>query len=1177
MKSLVCLFIAVLVSSVNGANTPTLKLDFEKYTPAGTKITGGEVLKIQSKTALVYDKKRKSSYLAFNGRNETLEISPATETDKSFENSFTLEFDFFSSKLPFDANFHNPGSMNIQIFSAIDSTGKEVLGFYGNRYNRFSVNRVNRQGKTSGIQSTWNHRNNYELTGMLRDKWYHVALVYNQTASTLDLYLDGEKMGSTATSGTLQTIKQLRFGGNLKGNPKAMFNGGIDNLKLTAAILYNEKSEKTAESANWQRLHLAANKELSEFIQPEDPKWAEHHPRMLLTPAGIEIMKYNLQKGRGPELLKRLILRCDNAMDPSSPDHLTAMITGHDINFVMRPAELCLATILTGDKKYAEYAAKIVTKYTDTVGYYDVAYQLVESAGLAKPIMAVTLAYDWGYDYFTPEQRQSIRLFLLNVSKATYDFYNNRILSKARSDALNGWAANWTALSIATLGNASLAITGETLAPVTLWLNYAKFRAAQYGLFAIGADGCFFEMPGYLAFGAGPIIVFMEALYTAGGDNLIMETNFSKFPNFLPYITYPYSRKMMPLKYSRTMIGLHSGDTYIMALLRKKVKTTQMEWDWQKIYENTTWAQDWSLFSLIWFEPQKEKISSPNLPLAKWFKSEGVVAFHSDWTKNAVAGIFMAYPAKMKTHDQCDRGQFTLYGYQGRWIIDNGGRQEPQYAWRDAHNLITVDGNIPMQKARLEQNYHHDAFITGFCTDDSIMTATEADLTQSYRYTYTWGRKKRGTFNKYGDPFKNAKRKLLFMREKNAPPYLLVYDTIQQDNNIHTYTLSLHTDSKNEVTINGSQAKFHQYPVKPEQVSYLSHPENQDGSKRYYYSGNPDAGYAEYNINVPVAGKYDLYGFGRQGNRIPGGMDSFFIKFGGRRISWGNSAPPEYKWSKINEEPFDLEKGKELLTVLLREPEARVAKFALYPDDAGIPLFNKPDNPELIMIDAGKPDKLVKDFIIGTEKVNIKTVEADMTLLQLSKQTDFTNEVFKGVVLPHQRLQSSIKAVKGEFLDLFYPHSPNMEQPTLTKESSSISRIQWKNCRDFIYTKNGDIINSDGLESDADLVLVRKKGTEIVSFVMINGSYIKLKGEDIILLAGGKGIAGWAGKNLAVSGINVSNFTFKFPPSKESDSHISKSRSLKLVTANGNSIKTVTVKSKTSAARPFAGQHILKW
>ena len=1176
LVSLVCVGLFSVI--IYGEDQLILNLNFENYKATGSEINGGKIELIQASNALISDKKRDSTFLYFDGVNDQLQIGLSDAAQKVLDGSFTLEFDFLTPRLPKDVNYHNPGVYNIEIFSAFDSNDKIAMNFYMNRYDRFTANWINKNNKSTGVQTTWNHKNNHELASIQRNKWYHVALVYNQSKNLFELYLDGEKMSTGKTKGALKTIKYLRFGGNVKGNQKGRFIGGIDNIKISSGTLYDEKSDKIAQEKSWKRLHNTANLDIEKLLKVEDKKWANTHPRMLLTPARIEIMKVNLKKGRGPELVKRLIEKADAMVDPKSSDYLKELILGHDIARIMKPVELCLATIITGDKKYAKFAAKIVTDYCEKLGYYDMTHQQVMSAGFAKPMMAVALTYDWGYQNFTPEQRKKMRLFLLNIAKGTYTYYNGDVAFQAQGHALSGWVANWSALSISTLGNASLAIIGETDAPVKLWLDYAAFRAAQYGLFAAGSNGAFHEMPGYLAYGAGPIIMFMEALHTAGGDDLIMATNFSKFPNFLPYLIYPNSRKIMPLKYAAEMNGLHAGDSYIMTLFNQKMKTPQMLWDWQHLYGKTSWAESWTLFPLIWFEPEEKRVTSPDLPLAKWFKSEGIATFRSSWDKNAIAGVFMAYPARMVAHDQSDRGQFTLYGYQGRWIVDNGGRQLPQYAWRDAHNLITVDNKVPRQKPRLMQNYHHDAFMTDFCSADSIMTAADADLTQSYRFTYTWGHNKRANDNKYEDPFKNANRKILYMREKSAPSYLLVYDSIQEDDKEHTYTINLHTAPENEVKINKTSVKFHQYAVKSDKLSYVSRPSNKDGSLRYYYSGHPDAGYAEYKIKIPVDGEYDLYGFGRPGAKVPGGMDSFFIKLGTQRIAWGTNGQPIYRWSKINTKPYKLKAGEEILTVLIREPEARVAKFALYPVNGGIPLFNKPNNPTLIMVDAGKPSKLVKEFMIGTDKTDTKVEAADMTLWQLAPRTGFTAEVFPGSVIPHKRLQSSVKAVCGKFLHFFYPHKAGMEKPKLKIINKGTKIILWKNCNDLIAINSGNEININGIKSDADLVLVRKKGDSVISFVMMNGSYLKFNNKELIKLSGGKGIAGWADETLTVSGENISNFTFNFPAEKKGIFDVLASgETLKNVTANGKSVKVEKIDKGWSAKAPFLGNKVLKW
>jgi hypothetical protein len=305
-------------------------------------------------------------------------------------------------------------------------------------------------------------------------------------------------------------------------------------------------------------------------------------------------------------------------------------------------------------------------------------------------------------------------------------------------------------------------------------------------------------------------------------------------------------------------------------------------------------------------------------------------------------------------------------------------------------------------------------------------------------------------------------------------------------------------------------------------------------------------------------------------------MDSFFIELGKQKIPWG---VPKYSWIKINKKPYSLQSGNQILTVTAREPEARIMKFALCPVNAGIPIFNKPNNSKLIIIDAGKPSKLLKDFIVGTETVPMNAINslpaADMTLWQLSPHVGFKTEVFPGSPSPHIRLQSEAHGVRVRFLNLFYPKTPKMEQPKVAIINENTSMIKWRDCEDTVYMNSGKGIVAGILKSDAELLLVRKKGEELISFVMINGSMIDVNGEKIIQLSGGKGIAAWTDDLLAVSGKNVYNFTFKFPMILKEPSF--KRKSLERVTANGLDVKTERQNGVWRAVAPFAGNEVLTW
>ncbi len=1016
MKLILTFNLLIFCSIVNGAGNTLLNLDFEQYLSPQQQINNCVIIRTPSADNFVTHENKTSKYLFFNGVNDNFQIKISDQIKQALDKSFTFEFDFKSPRLPTDRWKHNSKyASSIEVFAGVDDQYRNSFSVYLNQYNRFTLLWINAQGKKFRIDTSWNYRNNYELASLQRNKWYHIAIVNNQEEHVLELYVDNEKLGKVKTNGVLRPVSMMRFGGKLTGSKNSIFIGCIDDVVLTPEVLYNKDTNAIAMKKAWQRLYNQGNDELKKFLLPENPNWANHHPKMILTPSRIKVLKENLQKGRGPELVKLLLKRCDAMMNPKSRTYFKELPRNTwNSKLTLSSIEFMLATVITGDEKYAKYAVKLVMDYTNKLGYYDVTTSMyMPGEGMVRQMLMVTLAYDWGYKYFTPEQRQKIRLFLLNIAKGTYTFYTGDIAFQSQADSLSGWASNWSSMAITTLGLSSLAILGETSAKDKLWLNYASFRAAQYGTFAIGKDGCFHEMVDYFAYGSTPILLFMDALYTAGGDDLIMETNFSKFTDFLPYVTYPYANRTMALKYARSGIsGLSGTNSFALALLRQRLKNKQTEWCWQFLHKDQAWFKRWEVFALLWFEPKKAEVKSPDLPLAKWFKSEGFVAFRSDWNADAIAGIFMAYPAKMVSHEQSDRGQFTLYGYKGRWIIDTG-RGTKQHNWRDSHNLITVDDRVPIQKARLMTNFHEDAFMTNFCTADNIMTAAEADLTLSYRYTYAWGYKKCGNNGKLENPFKNAKRKIIYMREKTAPSYLLVLDDIQEDETQHTYTLNLHTDSGNEVVLNENGAIFYQQ---------------------------------------------------------------------------------------------------------------------------------------------GKKD-MAKDSC--------------MTLLQLAPVSGFKVDKAIGQGRRHPRLKATLKAVNGKFLNIFYPHKLSMQNPVKTKIDDNTNLITWKNCSDLICVKGDTDIDIQGIKTDADLALIRKKENKVISFVMLNGSYLSIDDKKIITLDGDKGVVGWTEDTLALNGEEVYNFTFNSPNVDFN--------TLKNVTANGKKIEVKKASDTWKPTSSFVGQRVLSW
>lgn len=1109
------------------------------------------------------------NYLSFWSNGGSLILNQLPKKHESIiQNDFTLEFNIKLEGLPSDENFYQIKQNWIKILSVYNNESKNILSFGANRFDRFAVFAVG-----ENFQSTWNNKTNYALTRIFRGKWYHVALVYNDKNEELTLYLDGEIAGKATVDLRDQKVSKFIFGYDPTIDHQQFFSGGLASLTLLSEIKHDIQSSKNAKKNN-RAVILEESKELySHYLLNENDSWKSNHPRMLITPASLEVLKHKLNTSEGEKLKKKLLKHCNNLIDPNSKYFLEKFKTGHSIYNVMAPAELCLATLLSGEERYAEHAAKIVNEFAQTRGYHDVAHHLVQSAGMGKSTMSIALTYDWGYQYLTDEQKRNIRLFLLQMAKGTYEFYCGGETNSGRKDALRGWVANWTAMSVTNLGMSTLAVLGETKGAELRWLEYAKFRSLQYGKMAIDNSGAFHEMPHYFGFGAAPLLVFMQSLSTAGGQDLLKDSNFSKYPEFLAYLLNPKTKSVVPLKYWSTgasgYSGLQSGMTgYVYALLRHKFPGKAIEWDWQVLYGDEPWGNhEWSMFSLIWFEPSKPKVASPGLPLTKWFRGEGVVAFRNSWDNDAINGIIMAYPAKIMAHDQADRGQFVLNGFQGRWIIDSGGRNGPQYDTRDAHNLITIDNQSEIYKPLANFNRHLDGFITSVANLESFGIIAEANLTNSYQYIYNWEHLPVSLTGEPGtkDDFVEAKRHVVFIRDRQSPSYCLVYDQIQKDDKEHEYTLNLHTAPENQVLVQNNAVKMHKYANHVSEINYITVPESDENSRKYYYKNDPSGGFAEYDILIPASGKYCLYGFGASGEKNPGAMDSFFVSVNNKKYIWSTSSSAEYSWVKINDKPMQLTKGNLKIKLTLREPEARAGRLALCPADT-LPLFNKPNNSSIIFIDAAMPVAMANGFVQGSEVVSDNDQGASMLLHQIYPSNRFKKDIFEGKPLDHYRLTSTQKAVRGKFLNLFYPHNASMPVPNINIISDNQVLVEWPNCQDLIcFDLDGSGAGFENFKSDSELLVVRKQKDMIVSIIFVNGTYIR----DVLELRGGSGSLIWNEDSISVTGKDVFNLRFKFPGNSN--------RSIKKIIVNEDEVPAVNTEQGWSASSPFVTRSVLSW
>jgi len=209
---------------------------------------------------------------------------------------------------------------------------------------------------------------------------------------------------------------------------------------------------------------------------------------------------------------------------------------------------------------------------------------------------------------------------------------------------------------------------------------------------------------------------------------------------------------------------------------------------------------------LLWDnEVPAEDPASAGEPLAEHFVGRGLCVFRTGWKKDDVMFSTEAGPFYPVTHNQADKGHFTLYGLGHRWAIDSGYGNNRKPGGRDqtvAHNCVLIDDKGQALSG------------AGAGTNGRIV---RYDDNQDYGYALCDATEAYNT-NSKGQPgatVRHALRHCLFMRPYvDVPAYAVVLDDIEKDGATHEFTWLLHTDEHNTVELGEAKVTIVPPPVK---------------------------------------------------------------------------------------------------------------------------------------------------------------------------------------------------------------------------------------------------------------------------------------------------------------------------------------------------------------------------
>jgi len=598
-----------------------------------------------------------------------------------------------------------------------------------------------------------------------------------------------------------------------------------------------------------------------------------------------------------------------------APDSARArMLFGHKVGRDLTQWMECLgfAYQITGERAFADKGVQLLIA---TAGSFPVTQEAMArgfAGGRGDLMRGLAIGYDLFHGALSPDQRRQLRVVA--------DGYVQNFLSEAQDPRtwwygvhnFNGVCGGGAGLLCLTLRDQDPAIYGRQLdqcvAVLRRWLGTS-----------FDAEGAYSEGIGYSQYGLSNTLLFARALKRAGGPDLFAEPALRQVSRF-------YAASLLP---GEPVMDARNDSMYVTAgleclLLAAENRDGLARW----LYDRRGGPlAPWDL--LIAPDTAPQTPTQAGMPLAAHFAGRGLAGWRtgweaSDWAFSIEAGRY--YPI---THNQADKGHFTLYGRGYRWAVDPGygnDRQAPLSRCHTlAHNSILVDGQGQAPSG------------SGLGTDGRILCFADrpdygyalADCTAAYNANT------RGT---PGPGVDFARRHALFVRPADAvPAYALVLDDIAKGDTPHEFTWQMLTWSTMQVT--AGQNGFVIQPRGTESNAWVTTPAAASGK-----------GTCTWTAEVPKAQTYRLWARVRAGGAEVAKSDSFVVRVGDAPpVEWHMPGSREWTWGAVTHGPrndgrlFELPAGPCEVTFETREPEAELDAAALVPvadpdpSDNGLP------------------------------------------------------------------------------------------------------------------------------------------------------------------------------------------------------------------------------------------------
>ncbi len=446
----------------------------------------------------------------------------------------------------------------------------------------------------------------------------------------------------------------------------------------------------------------------------------------------------------------------------------------------------------------------VVAKGKEFTAYIADAYEPdFNEANSGMRLRALALGYDLFFADATEAERAHIRDEMVRyidkmVTTMPYKVFEHR-----------PYLGNHSAMFGAALGLAAIGLQGET-DPGRLSDAMAMADRIVANLLAYQFDpgGSYNEGGLYAVWTLRQLIYYFDARERFDGTAYSNHATVRAVEQWLPYELLPeaggFSLNLNDSPYSTTPL-VRNNTYYDWAM--SKWNSGLASW----LFEHTVGEYGVELgmasdktATVLWNQPVVPVQPNDALPQHRVWLHRGLYHFRSEWQTGGVAPdavMFTFYSGKFQGgHAQEDQNTFALFAHGTKFVIDHGSGGMGKES--EAHNMVFVDGHGQHNAgSSIGTDGRIAEYLLGGSADYVVGDATQAYGTYSEfnapgvpfpGIDWSWG-------YHGANPVQRAYRRVLTVHGDDVPPYFVIMDDIQKDDELHNYQWRLHTHSINPV------------------------------------------------------------------------------------------------------------------------------------------------------------------------------------------------------------------------------------------------------------------------------------------------------------------------------------------------------------------------------------------